>query len=57
MSPVASIVQAWRERISASFAANVRIDVASADNREEWLAVIKLTFDRLEAIVAEAERL
>ena len=57
MSPVASIVQAWRVRISASFAANVRIDVASADNREEWLAVIKLTFDRLEAIVAEAERL
>lgn len=53
--PPASIVRSWRERALAAFSANVRSESTSADYREERPAVIKLAFDRLEALAAEAE--
>lgn len=56
MPPAPVIVQAWRERALAAFDANVDRDTTSADYRDERPGVIKLTFDRLEALAAEAER-
>jgi hypothetical protein len=54
--PAAAIVRAWRKRALAAFSANLRSDLTSADYREKRPAIIKLTFDRLEALAAEAEQ-
>jgi hypothetical protein len=54
--PSAAVVRAWRERALAVFSANLSSDLTSTDYREEQPAVIRLTFNRLEALAAEAEQ-
>jgi hypothetical protein len=54
--PPGRVIRAWRERALTAFSTNVRIDEVSGDYLTERPGIIKLTFDRLEALAVEFEQ-